>query len=147
MLSGAARCTLFETSEADFASERYVRDRAARRRTNSMNSGRIDAILFATHDANPNVRRAAVRELCPCEVRANRVDVWDRILELAGDSDPGVRRLAFHSMIDGSPREREAEIVVAVEALRDDANPKLRRQARKLLDHFRRTGRININGG
>ena len=112
-----------------------------------MNSERVDAILTKTRDANPNIRRGAVRELCPCEVRANRVDVWDRILELVSDSDPGVRRLAFHAMIDGSPHDRLDEIIGAVEALRNDSHPKLRRQARKLLDHYRRTGQVNIVGG
>jgi len=112
-----------------------------------MNSDRVGEILTKTRDANPNVRHAAVRELCPCEVRANRVDGWDRILELVGDSDPGVRRLAFHAMIDGSPHDRLDEIVVAVETLRNDPHQKLRRQARKLLDHYRRTGQVNIVGG
>jgi len=112
-----------------------------------MNSELVDAILMKTRDANPNIRRGAIRELCPCEVRANRVDVWDRILELVRDSDPGVRRLAFHAMIDGSPHDRLDEIVVAVEALRNDPHLKLRRQARKFLDHYRRTGQINIVAG
>ena len=120
---------------------------SARRRTSSMNSARIDAILYETLDADPNRRRAAVRELCPCEVRRNHVDVWDRILELAYDPDAGVRRLVFHAMMDGSPRAREHEIVEAVESLRNDPSPKLRRQARNLIANYRRTGRINIDRG
>ncbi len=112
-----------------------------------MNPSKIDALLVRTRDSNPNVRRTAVRELCPCEVRADKPEVWDRILELATDPDVGVRRLAFHSMIDGSPHSRETEIVEAIELLRDDPSPKLRRQARKLLATYRRTGRINLDGG
>ena len=112
-----------------------------------MNAAKIDALLHQTRDSNPNVRRAAVRELCPCEVRSDISDVWDRILELASDSDVGVRRLVFHSMIDGSPRAREREVVDTIELLREDPSPKLRRQARKLIANYRRTGQINIDGG
>ena len=109
-----------------------------------MNSTKIDALLALTHDSNPNVRRTAVRELCPCEVRADNSDVWERIFELATDSDVGVRRLVFHSMIDGSPRDREREVVETIEMLRDDPSPKLQRLARKQLATYRRTGQINL---
>jgi hypothetical protein len=50
-------------------------------------------------------------------------------------------------MIDGSPNSRQPQIVEAIEHLRDDESPKLRRQARKCLANYRRTGRINLDGG
>jgi hypothetical protein len=109
-------------------------------------SSRVEALLEQSREANPNRRRAAVRELCPCDVRANRDDVWNRIFDLASDDDVGVRRLVFHALIDGSPREREAQVVETAEAMANDPSPKLRRQARKLVAEYRRTGRVNIGG-
>ena len=112
-----------------------------------MRADRIDDLLKETRDTNPNRRRAAVRELCPCDVRADIDSVWSRIFELASDDDPGVRRLVFHAMIDGSPRARHSAVVGAIERMRDDPHPKLRRQVRKLLANYERTGKINIDLG
>jgi hypothetical protein len=49
-------------------------------------------LLDASRSADPEVRRTAVRELCPCEVKTNDPDVWDRILEMRNDPDPKLRR-------------------------------------------------------
>lgn len=65
----------------------------------------LASLLRDTHDADPAVRRHAARELCPCEIKVNDGQVWDRILELCGDPDVSVRRSVLHTMIDGSPRE------------------------------------------
>ena len=105
----------------------------------------IDEVLRETYDADPALRKRAVRELCPCELKVNDSEAWDRILELTRDRAVGVRRNALHTLIDGSPREREPEIVGALEGMRDDPDAKLRRHARKLLARYRRTGRINFN--
>ena len=102
-------------------------------------------MLRETYDADPALRKRAVRELCPCELKVNHSETWDRILELTCDRDVGVRRNALHTLIDGSPREREPEVVGALEGMRDDPDAKLRRHARKLLARYRRTGRINFN--
>lgn len=106
----------------------------------------IDDVLNESYSAKPAVRKAAVRDLCPCELKIDHAQVWDRILELTRDPDAGVRRGALHSLIDGSPRAREKDVVEALEAMRDDSDPKLRRHTRKLLDRYRRTGRVNIDG-
>lgn len=104
----------------------------------------LATLLRDTHDADPAVRRHAARELCPCEIKMNDGQVWDRILELCGDPDVSVRRSVLHTMIDGSPRERAGQIVQAFQRMRDDPDAKLRRQVRKLQAHHRRTGRINL---
>lgn len=111
-----------------------------------MDAQSIDALLSETRHANARRRRTAVRELCPCVVRANHTRIWDRIFELIRDPDLGVRRVAFHALIDGSPKDREAEVLASAEHLLDDPSEKLRRQARKLLAAHRHTGRVNIDG-
>jgi HEAT repeat protein len=105
----------------------------------------IDEVLRETYDADPALRKRAVRQLCPCLLKLNDRQAWDRILELTRDGDLGVRRNALHTLIDGSPRDRESEVVGALEGMRDDPDAKLRRQVRKLLARYRRTGRINLN--
>lgn len=105
----------------------------------------IDAVLTETRDPDPRVRRRATRELCPCEIKVHRDDVWERILELTRDPDLGVRRSALHTLIDGSPRSRADNIVAAFEDLRNDPNPRLRRHVRKLLARYRSTGKINLD--
>ena len=106
----------------------------------------IDELLRQSYDPDPTLRKWAVRELCPCELKLNDSDTWDRILEMTSDFNVGVRRNALHALIDGSPREREPEVIGALEGMRDDPDAKLRRHIRKLLARYRRTGRINIEG-
>ena len=108
-----------------------------------MNAHEINELLDATQAPNPKVRKAALLQLCPCHVRANRPEVWDRLIEMQTDSDAGVRSVVLHNLCDGSPREREEEVVAAIERLANDLNRKLRRRARNTLATYRRTGVIN----
>lgn len=100
-------------------------------------------ILAQTRDADPQVRAFAVHRLCPCGVKKNYPDVWDRLLALAADEDVRVRGHVLHVLCDGSPRERESQVVQAVEAMQTDSDLQLRRHARKVLARYRRTGKIN----
>jgi hypothetical protein len=109
-----------------------------------MKARRLDALLEASRDRDPRVRKVAVRELCPCVIKTNDVRAWDRVLELTRDSNRDVRRIALHTIVDGSPRSRETEIVNALEAMRDDPDQKLRRQVRRTLARHRATGRVNF---
>ncbi len=90
------------------------------------------------------MRNRAVQQLCPCKVKANHAEVWNRVLAMVTDEDAKVRSTVLHTLCDGSPHEREAEVVTAVESFYHDPDRKVRRQARKVLSHYRRTGRINI---
>lgn len=108
-----------------------------------MQPAAIESLVAETYDPDPSVRKQATRELCPCEIKVNRPDVWKRILELTRDPDLGVRRTALHTLVDGSPRELQSEVAAAFEVMRDDPDPKLRRQVRKRLARYRRTGKIN----
>ena len=105
----------------------------------------IGVFLEETHDRDPRVRRTAVTHLCPCHVKHNHDQVWDRMVAMAADPDPNVRNWVLHVLTDGSPRSRQPEVVQALACLRDDADPKLRRKARHILAHYRRTGDLNIS--
>ena len=109
-----------------------------------MNPNDIEYLLEKTRNSNPKVRKAALVQLCPCHVRANRPEVWKRVLELQSDEDAGVRSVVLHNLCDGSPRELESQVVAAVEQLANDPDKKLRRRARRALAAYRRTGVINV---
>ncbi len=104
----------------------------------------LDRCLADTWSPDPRTRIRALHELCPCQVKADYPDLWDRVLEMVSDGDAKVRGHVLHLLGDGSPRAREDEVVQAVERLWNDPAPGLRRRARRLLAHYRRTGRINI---
>lgn len=77
-------------------------------------------VLPLTFDPDPLVRRVAAKALCPCHVRANVPEVWDRLLDMTNDTDPGVRLDVVHALGDGSPRDRAPDIVGALEGLHND---------------------------
>lgn len=109
-----------------------------------MKARRLDALVKATHDADPHARKAAVRELCPCVIKVNDARAWDRVVELTRDSNRDVRRIALHTIVDGSPRSREIEVVHALETMRNDPDQKLRRQVWRIFARHRATGRVNF---
>lgn len=104
----------------------------------------LDNWLERTRDPDPKVRKWAAHYLCPCEVKANYDDVWDRLLAMVTDPDARVRGQVLHALADGSPRSREPEVVRAVEGMWNDPDESLRRRVRKLLAQYRRTGKINV---
>jgi HEAT repeat protein len=104
----------------------------------------VDELVGLTYDQDPKVRKVALTNLCPCHVRAEFPDAWDRILEMVGDPDPLVRSAVVHMLADGSPRHRQAEVVTVLESLRNDPDRKVRRQVNYVLGKYRRTGRVNV---
>ena len=105
----------------------------------------IPELLEATRDPNPKVRKAATRDLCPCEVKANDSDAWDRLIAMTADPEIEVRRIALHAILDGSPRSRRAEVIRVLESMYNDPHPRLRRQVRKVLARHRATGKVNFD--
>lgn len=97
-----------------------------------------------TYDTDPSVRRRALHDLCPCEVRAEFAEAWERALALAADPDARVRKQALHNLCDGSPATYLPRIIDTLETLSQDSEPKIRKTARKVLGHYRRTGKVNI---
>jgi HEAT repeat protein len=104
----------------------------------------VHRALALTRAPEARVRQAALMCLCPCHVRADRPQVWERVFELAADPDPHVRHQVLHALGDGSPRRLEWRVVAALASMRYDPDPRLRRSVRRLLAHHRRTGRVNV---
>ncbi len=104
----------------------------------------VDEILDLTYDDDSKVRALAVKNLCPCHVRADVEPVWSRIYELATDPERMVRAGVLHALGDGSPRDRVDEVVGVLEVLRRDPDRAIRRTANKVLWHHQRTGKVNI---
>ena len=104
----------------------------------------IDDMLTLTFDSEPKTRSHALRELCPCHVKANDERVWSRILEMAADPDVRVRRTVVHALADGSPRALEPQVIATLESMRADPDERLSKTVRRVLDHHRRTGHVNI---
>ena len=104
----------------------------------------LNHLLALSFDADPKVRRLALKNLCPCHVRRKRMAVWERVFELAHDPNAGVRLDAFHALADGSPRELAPRVYAAFEAGLHDPDKKTRRFVRTLRSHQRRTGRVNV---
>ena len=103
----------------------------------------LDDWLALTHHPDAPVRARAIGDACPCHMKKNVPELWDRLIEMVADEDAKVRSHVFHILGDGSPRAREAEIVAALERLWNDPDEKLRRRVRKLLASYRRNGWIN----
>ena len=68
--------------------------------------------------------------------------MWTRLLELVGDPDPGVRGDVIHAVTDSTPAARVAAVIQALESRHNDPDKGIRRQVRKILAHYRRTGKI-----
>jgi hypothetical protein len=104
----------------------------------------VNELLSLTRDRDPDVRRIAVKNLCPCHVQRQRPDVLERLLEMACDRSAGVRMDVLHNLTDGSPRELAREVVAAVEALMQDADDKVRGYANFLRARQIYRGRVNV---
>ncbi len=104
----------------------------------------IDELLVLSLDRDPQVRRVAVKNLCPCHVGRNVEQVWARLLELAGDRDSGVRLDVLHDLTDGSPPELAEHVIAAVERFMGDPDPTVRGYAAFLRKRQQQRGRVNV---
>ena len=104
----------------------------------------VSELLSLTLDRDPDVRRVAVKNLCPCHVQRQRSDIWERLLQLASDSNPGVRMDVLHNLTDGSPPELAVAVVAVVEGLLRDPDANVRGYASFLRARQKRFGRINV---
>jgi hypothetical protein len=105
----------------------------------------VTGFLDLTYDADAKVRQVAVRNLCPCHIKGDIPEVWDRLLEMADDPDDGVRHDVLHTLVDGSPRRLRADVVDALEVLAKDRTiRRARRQfAQEALRRYHRTGQFD----
>ena len=100
--------------------------------------------LSCSYDPDPKVRRLAAKAMCPCHVKANVPEVWDRLIEMTSDGDVGVRLDVVHALADGSPRERSEQIAGVLERMYNDQDPKVRKRVRRVVTSYRRTGNLNV---
>lgn len=104
----------------------------------------IPLLLEGTYSSNPKTRSQSVRQLCPCDVKANVPEVWERILAMVDDPDPATRYQVLHVLCDGSPRTIETGALEALDKLRNDPVKRIRKNARKALGEYSRKGRLNV---
>jgi hypothetical protein len=104
----------------------------------------IEQVIELTFDREPKTRSHALRELCPCHVKSNDGRVWRRVFEMAADPDVRVRKTVVHALADGSPRLLEPQVIATLESMRSDPDDRLAKTIRRLLGHYRRTGKINV---
>lgn len=57
----------------------------------------IREYLQRTYNSNPHKRKQALKDLCPCHVRADIPELWERIFEMLSDEEG---KLATHTQLD-----------------------------------------------
>jgi hypothetical protein len=101
-------------------------------------------LLALTRARDPDIRRVAVKNLCPCHVQRPVSEVWERLLQLACDPDPGVRLDVLHNLTDGSPQVLATRVVAIVETLMRDPDATVRGYAIFLRGRQQRFRRVNV---
>eukprot|EP01117_Protostelium_nocturnum_P019928 TRINITY_DN8763_c0_g1_i1.p1 TRINITY_DN8763_c0_g1~~TRINITY_DN8763_c0_g1_i1.p1 ORF type:complete len:237 (+),score=92.32 TRINITY_DN8763_c0_g1_i1:93-803(+) len=104
----------------------------------------VEEFMEKTFAEDPMDRRMALRELCPCHVKHDVKEFWERIISMTQDPDPKVRYQVLHNLCDGSPKQREEEIIAAIQTMRNDPDELVRRRSRQVLTNYSRTGQWNI---
>src|SRR5215831_16375326 len=104
----------------------------------------VDELFELSRNRDPDVRRIAVKNLCPCHVRRNRPAVWQRLIEMSDDHIAGVRLDVLHDLTDGSPPDIAAEVRAVVDKLIDDPDRTVRGYAQFIRSRQIRSGRINV---
>jgi len=104
----------------------------------------VKEFIEATKSDSAIERKQALRNLCPCRVKSDVKEFWDRIIEMAKDPDANVRYQALHNLCDGAPLAREEDVIPALEILHNDTDKYIRRRAHQVLSHYRKTGKWNI---
>lgn len=89
-------------------------------------------------------RKQALKKLCPCKLKSDIDQVWNRIFEMYTDPDANVRYQVIHSLCDGSPKDREFAVIQTLEQMWNDPDEKIKRAVRRVLTSYRRTGKWNI---
>ena len=68
----------------------------------------IDEVIELTKHSDARVRRAALKEMCPCHVKQDIEEFWNRVLEMRNDPDKHVR---FQVRLDCAYDRNNVDIV------------------------------------
>ena len=82
--------------------------------------------------------------MCPCHVKRDVPEFWERVFELADDEDKDIRFQILHNMCDGSPPGYEDKVVEALEIFNRDPDLKIRRKAHQVIGSYQHEGKWNI---
>ncbi|KAN0030217.1 hypothetical protein ACTA71_009978 [Dictyostelium dimigraforme] len=104
----------------------------------------MEQYLSLTYSEDSRTRLATLRTMCPCKVKADIDQFYDRIIEMSKDSDRNIRYQAMHNLCDGSPAWREDAVIQTLESMHNDSDPKIRRRIHNILTHYKHTGKWNI---
>jgi len=104
----------------------------------------ITEIIQLSKHEEKDVRFAAVKQFCPCKVRKDIDEFWNRVFEMVEDEDPRVRYQILHTICDGSPDHVESRVSDALEKFNQDEDKEIRRRAHKVLASYIRTGKWNV---
>jgi hypothetical protein len=104
----------------------------------------VEEFVEATKNDDPKSRLLALRELCPCHVKKNIPEFWNRIIDMIHDPDPDVRYQVLHNLCDGSPNEREDDVINAIKELEHDESKIVKRAVNRVLSSYNRTGKWNV---
>ena len=104
----------------------------------------IDVIIELSKHPNAQVRKKSLFQMCPCRVKGDINNFWDRVFDMVNDSDPIVRAQVLHTLCDGSPNHLEYKVIECIEKFNYDSDKDIRRKAHKVLASYSRTGKWNI---
>ena len=104
----------------------------------------VERIVALAKHEDAAVRLAAVKQVCPCRVKADVDAFWLQIFSMVSDSDVAVRWQVLHTVCDGSPTHLESSVAEALDVFNRDPDAEVRRRAHKVLSTYRRTGKWNV---
>lgn len=104
----------------------------------------IETIISLTKHQSARVRQRALKEMCPCIVKEDLTDFWERVMEMIEDESATVRYQVMHTLCDGSPGHMEDKVADALDIFNNDPDRKIRRKAHQVLTGYRRTGKWNV---
>ena len=101
-------------------------------------------LIELTRNVDPKIRLKALKQMCPCRVKADIDIFWDRVFEMVNDSDSKVRYQVLHTICDGSPNHLEFKVMDAIERFNHDTDTEIKRRAHKIMANYSRKGKWNI---
>lgn len=104
----------------------------------------FDEVLSLSYNKNDEIRLKALQRLCPCRVKDEYEQFWNRIFQMVDDTSPKIRYQVLHNICDGSPDTMEERVRDALEIFNRDEDPEIRRRAHKVIASYMRTGKWNI---